>query len=95
MMIRAIVVATTALLFAAPVHATPQGAGSAMSDVEYSLDFSGPWTDPDIPSPPPPTPYEPDCDVMESECESGCQSGSKSQDEYDSCVDKCMDRAGC
>lgn len=54
-----------------------------------------PYTEgPNPPEPPSPTPYEPDCDIMQSECDSGCDSAS-TQDEYDDCVDSCMSNAGC
>ncbi len=55
-----------------------------------------PYTEgPNPPEPPDPTPYEPDCSIMESECDSGCNAEASTQAEYEDCMDSCMSRAGC
>lgn len=90
-------VAMAALAFAAPAAAKPCDAGAGMDSVEYALGIldAAPPKAQDPPEPPSPTPYEPDCDIMDSECDSGCDAETETVDGWGECYNACMDRAGC
>lgn len=94
--------------YALDIAGAPPPAKSACPDEDedgicddFCPDFDGDgWCDgdkPDAGDPPDasdPAPYEPDCDIMESECHDGCFP-QPTFGEFADCMNSCIARAGC